>query len=130
MNGPNLQNVHGCIQELEDCTHGLAYFDHLWGRVIDDIDSRRERVESYESEAAKEVRLTLPKAATATEVNAAINHWFQVNPPARKARDEYREALRRKAKLERWFRTLEKRQSAAQNARNGHEQLSRYGGGG
>lgn len=126
----NLSNVHGCIQEIEDCSQGLAYFDHLWGRVIDDLDRRAETVDTYESEAAVEVRKSLPKAATATEVNAAINHWFQIRPDARKARDELREAKRRKVKLERWFRSLEKRQSGAQSAQNGHEQIARYGGGG
>lgn len=125
----DLSNVHGCLQELEDCSRGLVYFDHLWGRVIDDLDKHRETVDTYESEAAENVRASLPKGATATEVKAGINHWFQVRPDARKARDELREAERRRAKLERWFRTLEKRQSAAQAARNGHELLARGGGG-
>jgi hypothetical protein len=125
----DLSSVHGCLRELEDCSKGLAYFDHLWGRVIDDLDKHRETVETYESEAARDVREGLPaKGATAAEVNAGINHWFQVRPDARKARDELREAERRKAKLERWFRTLEKRMSAAQTAQNGHDQLARHGG--
>lgn len=123
-----LSDVHGCLQELEDCSRGLTYFDHLWGRVIDDLDKRQETVDSYESDAATEVRASLPRGATATEVRAAINHWFQVRPDARKARDELREAERRKTKLERWFRTLEKRSSAAQSAAKGHEQLARGGG--
>lgn len=129
MNGPNLQNIHGCVAELQDCSNGLVYFDHLWGRVLDDIDSREETYEAYESEAAEKVRSALPAAATATEVKAAINRYIERRSDAREARDQLKEARRRKAKLERWFRTLEKRQSAAQSAQNGHDRIARGGGG-
>lgn len=129
MNELTLQNTHGCIDELEACSRGLTYADHLWAEVIDDLDNRQETFDSYESIAAKEIRLSLPSGATATEVKAAINEWFEKRPVERKARDELREAERRKVKLERFFRTLEKRIGSAQAARNGHELLAKAGGG-
>lgn len=123
-------DVHGCLRELENCSNGLVYFDHLWGRVIDDIDKAEETYEAYESEAAEKVRESAPNAATATEIKAGINRYIERRKDAREARDELKEARRRKAKLERWIRSLEKRQSAAQTAQNGHAQIAKGGGGG
>jgi hypothetical protein len=124
----DLSTIQGCGEELEACANGLAYMDHLWNDCIDAVDTHRETVDSYEADAAAEIRESLPKAATATEVKAAIHRWFERRPDARKARDNLREAERQKAKLERWFRTAEKRISAAQSAQNGHDRLAKHGG--
>ena len=115
----DLQSVPGCHQELQDCANGMAYLDHLFGRVMDDLDRTRETWEAVEADAVREVRERVTKAATAVEVRGAVNDWIVNRADARDAREAYREAHRRKEKIERWMKTLEKRLSAAQTAHNG-----------
>lgn len=129
MNGPNLQNVHGCLRELEDCSHGIAYLDHLFGRVLDDLAERQATMENVESEAAIAARKDAPSAATAAEIKGLMTKWINERPSKAKAREELREAQRRKDKVDRWMRSLEKRGGFAQSAQNGHEQIARFGGG-
>lgn len=126
---PNLSSgPHACQLELERCARGLAYLDHLYGRVLDDMDACRAEWDEVEAQAAIASRGDA-KALTATEVKARITQWVNKRPEARELRERLAAAERRKAKIERWMRSLEKRISAAQSALNGHEQLARYGGG-
>ena len=115
----DLQSVPGCHQELQDCANGMAYLDHMFGKVMDDLDRTRETWEAVEADAVREVRERVTKAATAVEVRGAVNDWIVNRADARDAREAYREAIRRREKIERWMKTLEKRLSAAQTAHNG-----------
>jgi DNA repair exonuclease SbcCD ATPase subunit len=125
----NLSTLHGCLEELEACSTGLTYFDHLFARVLDDLDQRRLTWESIEAEAAKAARQDAPKAATATEIKGLMTQYVERRSSHAKARDQLREAERRKEKIDRWTRTLEKRIGAAQSAKGIHEQLAEGGGG-
>lgn len=124
-----LTTPHGVLQELEDIRAGLLYFDHLFGRVLDDLHERQSVWNTAESEAAALARADAPKAATATEIKGLITHHVNASPSARKARDELAEAEARKAKIERWVRSLEQRLKAAQSAKGTHDQLMQGGGG-
>ena len=125
----DLSTWHGVLAELEDLSNGLLYFDHLYGQVLNDVDERKATYEAVESKAAAAARTDAPKAATATEINGRITEWINARPSARQALDDLREAERRKAKIERWVRSLEQRLKAAQTAKGIHEQLSHGGGG-
>lgn len=124
----DLSTIQGCGQELEACSNGLAWMDHLWGDLLDSLDEAESTWEAKEAEAAELARADAPKAATATEIRALITKHVNATPSYRKALDEVREKRRQKAKLERWFRTAEKRISAAQSAQNGHDRLAKHGG--
>lgn len=124
----NLQNVHGCLEELETCSKGLAYLDHLYGKVLDDLHDFAVAWETTEAEAAAAARTAAPKAATAAEIKGLMTAWVDSKPAARMSRENLREAERRKAKLDRWMRTLEKRGGFAQSAQNGHALIDKGGG--
>ena len=115
----DLQTVPGCIEEIQNCSNGMAWLDHQFGKALDDIDRTRETWEAVESDAVREVRERVPKAATAVEVRGAVNDWIVNRADARAAREDHRAALRHREKVERWMKTLEKRLSAAQTAQNG-----------
>ena len=121
-------DVHSCLHELEEVANGLAYLDHIYGQILDDLDRRTHEWELIEADAAEKVRDDLPERATATEVKAAITKLVESNEAWARAHYKFVEAKRRKAKCERWMRTLEKRGSFAQAARNGHEQIARFAG--
>lgn len=128
--GPDISTgIPACQQELEVCKRGMATLDHLFGRILDDVDNHQQTWDSTEAEAARAARADAPKAATATEIKGLITEWVNKRPSAHEARESYRQALRRKEKVERWMRSLEKRMSAAQSAMNGHDSLGKYGGG-
>jgi len=124
----DLKTLHGCLEELESCSRGLAYFDHLYAICLDKLNEAEATMEAVRSEAAAAAREDAPKAATAVEINGRITHWINERPSASKARSTLREVETQKAKLDRWLRSLEKRLSAAQSARSGHESLARGGG--
>lgn len=126
----DLSNVHACQSEMQDCSRGLAYLDHIFGRAVDALSEAESTWDSVESDAAAKVREDAPKAATATEIKGAITAYVNARPPAREARDELTKARDRMAKVDRWMRSLEKRLSAAQSAQNGHQALGKYGGAG
>jgi hypothetical protein len=130
VNEIDLTTMQGCQNELQACSRGLAYMDHWWGALLDAKDEAESVWAAQELEAAALARADAPSGATATEIKALITKHVNATPSARKALDEVTEKRRQKEKLERWFRSLEKRQSAAQAARNGHEALAKYGGGG
>lgn len=125
----SLTTIHGCLEELEAVSNGLLWFDHLYGQVLDDIDAKRVTWDSVEAEAAKVARAEIPKAATAIEVKGFITRYVEQRVSGVEARDQLREAERRKDKIERWVRSLEQRLKAAQTAKGIHEQLSHGGGG-
>lgn len=126
---PNLQDVFGCLREIEDCSCGLAYLDHVYGRTLDDLDAAEATWDTVEAEAAEKARADAPKAATATEIKAGITRYVDRHPSMREDREKVLKLRRKLAKVERWMRTLEKRLSAAQSANNAHDTLGRYGGG-
>ena len=128
--GADFSNVHGCIAELQDCNRGLVYLDHLYGRILDELAEAEQTWASVESDAAKAARKDVPKAATAVEIKGAMTAWVNDRPSASQARNDVQEARRRKDKIDRWIRSLEKRGNFAQSAQNGHSLLTRGGGGG
>lgn len=125
----SLTDPQSCQAELERCSNGLAYMDHLYSQVLDALDEAEATWEAVEAEAAAAARTDAPKAATATEIRGLIHEWVSQRPSKAEAREKAREARRRKDKLDRFMRSLEKRLSAAQSAAKGHESLGRYGGG-
>lgn len=127
--GSDLLSVQGCQQEIQDCSRGLAYLDHIFGIVLSNLDDAETTWNSVEADAAQCARADAPKAATAVEIKGGITRWVQAHPSALRDRENVLEWRRRLTKVERWMRTLEKRLSAAQSAQKGHEQLGRYGGG-
>ena len=128
--GADFTNIHGCIAELQDCNRGLVYLDHLFGRILDELAEAEQIWINVESDAALAARKDAPKAATAIEIKGAMTEWVNHRPSAVEARDAYQEARRRKDKIDRWIRSLEKRGNFAQSAQNGHALLTRGGGGG
>jgi Skp family chaperone for outer membrane proteins len=127
--GADFSNVNGCIEELQACNKGLVYLDHLYGRILDELAEAEQTWASVEADAAKAARDDAPKAATAVEIKGAMTEWVNNRPSASKARDAVQEARRRKEKIDRWIRSLEKRGNFAQSAQKGHEQLAKGGGG-
>jgi hypothetical protein len=130
VNPIDLTTLHGCMTELEQTSRGLAYMDHLWGLMLDHLDEAEATWDAVKSEAATKARTDLPKAATAVEINAAITRYVNQRPSDVEARQRVLEKRRQKAKLERYFRSLEKRASSAASAKNVHEQLGKFGGNG
>ena len=128
MNELTLQNLQGCLSELENCSRGLTYSDHIFSLVLDAIDETAETWATYEAEGREAVRTDYPKATTAGEKDAALHEWVLRHPSARKARDAHQEAVRRKSKVERFMRTMEKRIGSAQSAQNVHDRIARHGG--
>ena len=126
----DLSNVHACQSEIQDCSRGLAYLDHLFSQAVDLVSEKETIWDSEESEALRAAREDAPKAATATEIRGLVTAHVNKRPSARKARDELRAAHDTKEKVERFMRSIEKRLSAAQSAMNGHQALGKYGGGG
>lgn len=125
----DLSNIHACQSEMQDCSRGLAYLDHIYGQVIDDLSACELNWNQAEAAAAKAVRMTIRKGATAAEVKGAIHDWITNVAYGPQARENLRKARDRKEKVDRWMRSLEKRLSAAQSAQNGHQALGKYGGG-
>ena len=123
----DLSNVHGCQAELETCANGLAYLDHWWCKVLDALDDAEKDWETVEATAAAQVR-GVDTHLTATEVKGRITLWIDEVKDASEKRDKVREMRRIKAKVERYFRSLEKRLSAAQTAQNGHAEIAKGGG--
>jgi hypothetical protein len=124
----DLSTLHGCLEELSACSTGLTYFDHLFHQVLDDLERHQLTWESIEAEAAKAARQDAPKAATATEIKGLMTQYVERRTSHAAARNALREAERRKEKIDRWTRTLEKRIGAAQSAKGIHEQLAEGGG--
>lgn len=125
----DLLSIQGCIQEIENCNRGLAYLDHVFGTVLNKLDESETTWASVEAEAAEAARRDAPSGTTATEIKGGITRWVEQRPSKVEAREDAKRWRRRKEKVDRWMRTLEKRLSAAQSAQNGHDALGRYGGG-
>ena len=125
----DLSNPLACNAEIVACSRGLAYLDHMFGQIVDSLSEAEAVMETVESDAAKAARSDAPSAATAAEIKGLMTSWINARPSASQARTELRKAQDRKAKIDRWLRSLEKRMSAAQSALNGHQSLARYGGG-
>lgn len=128
--GINLSTVQGCQAELETCANGLAYLDHWWSRILDELDKAEGAWETIEATAAAQARGPDDKHLTATEIKGRITAWVDNVTDATEKRDRVREMRRIKAKVERYFRSLEKRLSAAQTASKGHDALASGGGSG
>lgn len=125
----DFKDIPGCIRELEACNRGLAYLDHLYGRVLDELDEAEATWDSTEAKAARAARDDAPSGATATEIKGRIIEWVEARPSALQAREAVKEQRRRKDKIDRWMRSLEKRGGFSQSAQNGHDKLGKYGGG-
>lgn len=123
----DLSNVLSCQAELQRCSNGLAYLDHWWCAVLDEVDEAEQAWDTVEAKAAAEAR-NGDKALTAVEVKGRITAAIDADEDASAARERLRNARSIKAKVERYFRSLEKRIGAAQSAQNGHGQLARGGG--
>lgn len=123
----NLQNTHGCLAELEACSNGLAYFDHLYSRVLDQTREAEAVWESIEAEAAAAARDDARSGATAVEIKGLMTAWVDKRPSHSNARLLLRKLQADEAKLERFTRSLEKRMSAAQSAAKAHELIARQG---
>ena len=113
----HLDTLVGCEQELERCTNGLAMFDHAFHLAVDKRDRAEDVWLDHEGIAAAEVAT---KGMTATELKGRIRAWVTEHPEAKKAREEYQAAERYLTKLDRYYRSLEKRASNAQTAQKRH----------
>ncbi len=126
----DLSNVHACQSEMQDCSRGLAYLDHLFGQIVDSLAAAQDEYDTIEAAISAGVRQgDDSKALTATEIKGRITAAFEESPAYREVRVKLTEARGRKTKIDRWMRSIEKRLGAAQSASNGHDQIGRYGGG-
>lgn len=121
-----LNTLEGCERELTRCSNGLAWLDHAYHRAVDSCDHWDDIVDQWESQAAEGVHKR--SGITATELKGLITMWFLSNEDARQAREAQREAHKTMKKLERFYRSLEKRASNAQSAQKKHLGEGRYGG--
>lgn len=122
----DLTSVFGCQSEIQDCSRGIAYLDHHFGAIVDELVDAELAYDLIEAKAAESARQS--KSDTAAEINGRIALAIDSNPEWAKARDRVVLARKRKAKVDRWIKSLEKRQSAGQSALKGHEQIQRGGG--
>jgi len=121
VNRIRLDTPEACRVELERCSSGLAWLDHAYSLARDAVDDAEQTYNAFEADAAVAARKQLGKGATATEVKGAITSWVLSNEHADSASIDLYKARAMLDKLERYFRSLEKRLGAAQSAAKQHD---------
>lgn len=121
-----LDTPHGCREELERCANGIAELipRHTTLRLrLGELDQELEIAEAIETakQAGDNPRTTATDRKA--QVVAAID-----KTPAGDARRERYEVTAKLDVLERRFRSLEKRLSAAQSCLNDHQSEARSAG--
>ena len=121
-----LDTPHGCREELERCANGIAELipRHTTLRLrLGDLDQELEIAEAIETakQAADNAR------TTATDRKAQVIAAMDKTSAGDARRERY-EVTAKLNVLERRFRSLEKRLSAAQSALNDHQAEARSAG--
>lgn len=124
----NLQDLQGCLQELQSAANGLAELDHWLYKVVDLKADSEEAWKNTEAEILENVRGDLPKTATAGEVKAAVTREVNKTPRYRKVYDQWVYAKNVYIKVEAYTKSLTSRGSFAQSAQKIHDQIARHGG--
>lgn len=119
-----LDNPIACRQELERCSNGMATLLTQYIRAREaQVEVKRE-VRVMESIAAEQCA---EKGITATEMRARMTLWLHEEGLTQyQTAGEWLDADM--DVLERRFRNLEKRQSAAQSALNDHQREAQFAG--
>lgn len=122
-----LDTADACERELERCTNGMALLDHLYTQAREAIDEAEVAQAEWDAIAVKAV--APPKGMTVREIDSRVEGWYAENPEANEARKRLREIKADLDKIDRWFKTAEKRSTNASAAMKKHVQSpGRYGG--
>lgn len=114
-------------RELERCSTALARLDHAFTLARIQLDEAEQQWEDVEADAALAARQGDEKL-TATEIKARVTKLVSDDDSASEARQRAREARRNLDLIERWYRSCEKRASAAQSAMKQHESEQTFSG--
>ncbi len=126
----DLTSIPGCHHEIQECSRGLAWLDHLFASAVNDLSDAEDAWATWEAKALAAARENARSGATAAEMRGLVTTYREQveDGKCREAWVALRTAQRRKEKVLKFIDSLGKRQSAAQSALKGHENLGRYGG--